>query len=240
MQERLFDITSDTYGQTIAIVCFATIILFNGIVFATWWARGVYNRIKDFDKSKCQNHAERINTVETRSADNKESQEKTRDNLHNHLEKHEDFAASLAGIRLLVETMQKSIELLMNGKKPDTSLIQTKSPITLNDAGLVIAERLKVDDMIDRNWTDINAMIEESVHSKNPYDIQQYCVNQAMLYPEKVLKEKDLDAVKIDAYKTGKSLADYMNMIGIMIRDKYFIVHQVNIGDVDKHDPEEA
>ncbi|WFE84913.1 hypothetical protein [Parabacteroides chongii] len=57
-------------------------------------------------------------------------------------------------------------------------------------------ERLEVDKMFERNWERINSFIEDNASSKNPYDIQEFLIQQAVVYPEKFLQSDEIDKIK--------------------------------------------
>lgn len=71
----------------------------------------------------------------------------------------------------------------------------------------------------------------------NPYDIQQYCIEQAVVFPEKFLLENDLNKIKMDAYNSGNSLTSYMKVVAVLSRDLYFKKYNINLEEVDRNDP---
>ncbi len=66
-----------------------------------------------------------------------------------------------------------------------------------------MVNKLGIYEMFDNNWMRIKFLIEENAQSKNPYDIQQFCIEQAVVFPEKFLKEEELAKIKLDAYNLG-------------------------------------
>lgn len=50
-----------------------------------------------------------------------------------------------------------------------------------------------------------------------------------MIFPERFLQEEDINILKMDAYKNGDILQSYMRIIAIIIRDRYFKEHNINI-----------
>lgn len=117
------------------------------------------------------------------------------------------------------------------------NFIQSHSPISLNELGKKVAEELNVSEMIDSNWDKISAYLDANLKSKNAYDIQQYCVQTATISLESFLDDKDIDRVKLHAYNLGKHMFMYGNMIGVLIRDKYFEQKGINTTLVDECDP---
>lgn len=69
------------------------------------------------------------------------------------------------------------------------------------------------------------------------YDIQEFLIQQAVVYPEKFLQPEEIDKIKLDAYNTGVNIVPYMKVIAILARDRYFSEHNILVEDVDKHDP---
>ena len=100
-----------------------------------------------------------------------------------------------------------------------------------------MVNKLGIYEMFDNNWMRIKFLIEENAQSKNPYDIQQFCIEQAVVFPEKFLKEEELAKIKLDAYNSGSSLTSYMKVIAVMARDRYFEEKGINVTDVDIYDP---
>jgi 23S rRNA U2552 (ribose-2'-O)-methylase RlmE/FtsJ len=120
---------------------------------------------------------------------------------------------------------------------PATPLTQAKSPIMLTDRGEEKVKELGIDRMVNDNWERITAIIEEKALSKNPYDIQQLCLDESMIFPEKFISPSDIDTIKLDAYKNGDILQSYMRMVAIIIRDRFFKEHNIIVADIDIHDP---
>ena len=91
--------------------------------------------------------------------------------------------------------------------------------------------------MFEVNWERIGTLIEKEAGSKNPYDIQQFCIEQAVVFPEKFLSEEQVNVLKTDAYKMGLPLTSYMNVVAVMARDRYFKEHGIDVSEVDKTAP---
>jgi hypothetical protein len=119
-----------------------------------------------------------------------------------------------------------------------TPLTQSQSPIMLTDRGTEKVRELGIDKMISDNWEHITAIIEEKSQSKNPYDIQQLCMDESIIFPEKFITPGDIDTLKLDAYKNGDILQSYMRMVAIIIRDRFFREHNIVVEDIDAYDPD--
>ncbi|MDR1369057.1 MAG: hypothetical protein LBJ72_02850 [Dysgonamonadaceae bacterium] len=116
-------------------------------------------------------------------------------------------------------------------------LTQIMSPLTLTERGKSKAEELGLKEMIDNNWESINNLIGEKSKSKNPYDIQQICIDEATLFPEIFLSQDGIDRIKTDAYKNGDLLQSYMRVVAVIVRDRFFDEHGIDVSEVDVHDP---
>jgi hypothetical protein len=118
-----------------------------------------------------------------------------------------------------------------------TPFTQSLSPLAITESGKEKVRELGIDKMIDSNWEKISNLITDSIESKNPYDIQQFILDETAVFPEKFINPKDMDRIKTDAYNIGEILQSYMRVIAVLVRDKYFKEHSIKLSDIDKHDP---
>ena len=88
--------------------------------------------------------------------------------------------------------------------------------------------RVGMQAMFDENWERIKPLIDEGVSDKNPYDIDQFCQEQSVVFPEKFLKKDQLDVLKADAYREGLTLTSYMRVIAVLSRDRYLEIQGLN------------
>ena len=121
--------------------------------------------------------------------------------------------------------------------KPERSVFETKSPITVSDYGNRISTELGLNSYIDKNWDFIIHYVDEQAESKNPYDIQQICFNLAMSEPVKVLSDEGFDALKRKAYNEGVLLHSFQQLVGILVRERYFKERGIDVWEIDNHDP---
>jgi hypothetical protein len=91
--------------------------------------------------------------------------------------------------------------------------------------------------MIDSNWGRISDLITGNLESKNPYDIQQFILDEAVMFPEKFITVEDINRIKMDAYNIGEILQSYMRVVAVMARDRYFAENSIKLSDIDKYDP---
>ncbi len=116
-------------------------------------------------------------------------------------------------------------------------LTQSHSPIGLSEKGKEIAEKMGIAQMIATNWENIRSYIEANAKTKNAYDIQQLCIESATISLDKLFDIETVDKIKEFAFNNGQPLAYYGSMIGVLIRNKYFEVKGIAIGEIDEHDP---
>lgn len=241
MQDKIVELIAEHFGVAFLI----GLVLIGALIFLVWWCRGVYERLKQVDKLPCkengeriQEHAEKLKRVENLPC--KENGEQIR----KHAEKHSEIAQAVTKIETSIEFMQKSIDSLTQSIQKNTKLIldpftQAHSPISITDAGKEMIKRIGMDKMFERNWPRIESLIRENAVSKNPYDIQEFCTEQAVVFPEKFLEPEELDRVKLDAYNNGLNLLPYMRVIAVMSRDRYLEENGYKIEDIDKYSPKE-
>lgn len=125
--------------------------------------------------------------------------------------------------------------LAMSSGTPNIGkLTQSHSPISLSPEGKKIANSLKYEDILNKNWDKISSII---AREKNPYDIQVEFITKLITDYDKYVDAASIDNIKNDAFLRGIPLIEYLRMLGIMARDRYFSEHSINIGDVDANDP---
>lgn len=119
------------------------------------------------------------------------------------------------------------------------SLTQSHSPVGLSKLGEEVAKKIKAQDIVSRNWDKIQNLIELQ-QLTNPYDIQQFCIEKATIAQDELFAKEDVDFIKKFAFNEGLPTAYYGGMFGVLIRNQYFKVKNIDINDVDKHDPNQA
>lgn len=135
------------------------------------------------------------------------------------------------------DSIKTDIAIIKASLQISNPLTQSHSPIGLSALGVRVARELSAQEKIEANWDRIEPIINEGTKSKNAYDIQQFCIEKAIVSPEMFFDEKSLEEIKNYAYKEGKPLSNYTNMLGVMIRDEFFKRKGINIDEIDKHDP---
>lgn len=123
---------------------------------------------------------------------------------------------------------------MMAGSPQSSSLTQSHSPVSLTPLGTEISEKLGFSKLIDDGWTKIESIIGKET---NPYDIQMEFIAKFITDVDRYIDAESLDRIKRDAYLRGLPLIDYMRVLGVMARDKYFACHNIDVSEVDKNDP---
>ncbi len=141
-------------------------------------------------------------------------------------------------IRKDISFLKGALDIVKKANK--NTLMQAHSPISLTEKGNEVSKELAVDDMLTRNWEVVYNLLEKEIKDKNPYDIQQSCIEELTVAPDKYLLPEDLLKVKNYAYNTGEPLALYTRLIAIVLRDRYFIAKGIEIADIDVHDPSKS
>ena len=214
MEDKFVDIIVEHLG----LAFFVGVLLVGCLIFLVWWCRGIYEKVKSMDNLPCNENREKINL---------------------HSERHNETSQAIARIEATLGFMQKSIDSLAKSIQKENKLIidpytKSHSPLSITEAGRKMMDRLGIDDMFEKNWPRIEAFIEDKLEYKNPYDIQEFLIQQAVVYPEKFLQIDEIDKIKLDAYNTGVDIVPYMKVIAILARDRYFSEHNILVEDVDK------
>ncbi len=126
--------------------------------------------------------------------------------------------------------LKGSFDIIRSGANP---LTKSKSPISLTEKGLEVAEKINARDIIANNWEKIYADLESNICDKNAYDIQEYCIETASVEPERFFDKDTLSKLKDFAYNEGRPLQYYGGMLGVLIRDKYLNIKGIDVSEVD-------
>lgn len=180
-----------------------------------------------FVSRKIGEHSTSVKNSEKRTEALEKNLQDRSQKLEDNLQKiREDLAYLVGTVRVYGEERNKK----------ENDFAKAHSPISLTEKGKKVAGELNAEQIIAREFDAIVEKIDKS-GAKNPYDIQQYCIDMASYFPEKFFSPASLDAIKLYAYRQGRSLSDYGVIFGIMIRDAYFKRKGIDVGLVDKHDP---
>lgn len=174
----------------------------------------------------CKTHADKIEDLKSKSIAKEELPCKS------HAEKLEEHSLAVRKLETSMEFLNRNMERLSSQlSSKEASFTQQHSPLTISEKGWQVVKKLSMDKMFANNWDRIRQFIDEEVSSKNAYDINEFCIKYAVVYPEKFLQEEEVNVLKNDAYIQGLPLMDYMKIIAVMARDKYFEENNIHVGE---------
>lgn len=203
------------------------LVVIVSLVLLVWKLASLWYKINNLP---CDNHTEKLGELQRKNFDKSELPCKT------HSEKIEKHSDSVSRIDTTLTFLTKSIEEMnsqlqkMNNTVPFT---QQHSPLRISERGWEVVKKLGMDKMFVNNWDRIKQFIDDEVESKNAYDINEFCIKYAVVFPEKFLQPEEVNVLKNDAYIQGLTLMEYMKIIAVMARDKYFEENNINIEEID-------
>ena len=236
----IIDFLKNLLGNTAfigGVVCVAVII---GALWLAWWGRGIKEKV-----SKVDDHEKHMDDFRDAVAKIKALPCDSHSHIMElHDAEHRNAGSRMTKVETSVEFLQKSIEdLTKNLQAGNKQLIlgtytHNHSPLSITEKGREMMQRLGVEEMFERNWERIDRYIDENVKDKNAYDVDQFCQEQAVVFPERFLAKEEVNVLKDDAYKEGLSLTSYMRVIAILAREKYLGVHDIEVPKIEKEDEE--
>lgn len=199
------------------------------LVFLVWWSRGIKEKVSRVDSHEkhMDEFRDAVTSIKTLPCTN---------HMHD-IERHESEQRGMGNritkVETSIEYLQRSVDTLTKNLQSGNKLILDKyteshSPLSISAGGREMMRRVGMQAMFDENWERIKALIDEGASDKNPYDIDQFCQEQSVVFPEKFLKKNQLDVLKADAYREGLTLTSYMRVIAVLSRDKYMEIHGMN------------
>lgn len=143
----------------------------------------------------------------------------------------------IESIRVDVIYIKGMMNQLINRNGKD-EMMQAHSPLALTEKGIETANGMNAEAMIASNWeSKILPAMNRDLENKNPYDIQQYCLERVPVFPETFFSQEDLNRIKLYAFQKGHPLFSCLKVLGLLIRDKYLKVHNIEVAEIDKHSP---
>jgi hypothetical protein len=152
------------------------------------------------------------------------------------LSRHNEKINTIDVLNAKFDVMMQTLQTLTGNK--GKSIIQSSSPLSLTEYGKELAEELNMEKYIADNWETISQYVKDNSESMNPYDIQQLCLNYALIETDKILSREGHDRVKSKAFTLGIAVFDLLQAASILIRDRFFRENNINISDIDQYDPE--
>lgn len=243
--ESLWNILKDIFNDNYPLIILIVLLVI--LVVLVWWASKMYSKISNLP---CENHSEQlkgINPLDRKidllpcvihTDELKDHKQAIKDHIDDRAAMKIEMAEIRTSITFLKTSMDNLTHSIQNNKLiiPDP-LSKRHSPMRLTEKGEDFAKRLGMYNMIYSNWAWINEFIEKNAASKNPYDIQQFLLEQITVFPERFITEDNLNLLKLEAYKEGLNLMSFTNVLMIIARDMYFKDHNIDLGEIDKHDP---
>lgn len=194
MEEAINKIVIEHFGLSV----FVFLVVIAGIVSASIMGYRLYLKAKKIDELPCDKHQEKI---------------AMHDNAVTRIE---------TAIKYLTKEIDNAISMFQRQNTRADGFTQAHSPLSITEQGWEMAERLGLGKMFDDNWPRIKALIDDGVPDKNAYDIDDFCIKTAVVFPEKFLSGENIAVLKDDAFKKGNTLASYMKVVAVMARDRYF------------------
>lgn len=215
MEKLLNEWVLEHFSMFVIIVC-AIII---AIISITAWCCNILFKVKKINELPCNEHMDEISDIKGKVFQKEELP------CTAHQQKISEHGEALARLETSIEFLTRNVNTLTQEAQkviPNNSLTQTHSPLSITDKGKEKIKTLHIDTMFNNNWPRIKELIDNGVKDKNAYDIDHFCLEQAVVYPEKFLTKDEILVLKNDAYKEGFTLTSYMKMISVLSRDKYF------------------
>lgn len=201
----------------------SALVLLGLIALAVYVGAWVSKLKKDVSDLPCSDHRGNLDTLTSRINEDSAL-----------LHRIEGQVESIGRVELAIGNMNRTLQMLAAGAMPSSGLTQSHSPISLTEKGKEIAEALGLQNVLERNWERVSSIIDGE---RNPYDIQMEFISELIANYERYVDQDAIESIKRDAFLKGIPLIDYMRMLGVMARDRYFKEHNINIQEVDKNDP---
>lgn len=226
--DTVIELLKDLLGNVAFIGGFVCVALVGGALWLAWWGRGIKEKVSKVDDH--EQHMEefraavaRINALPCANHEH---------NIGRHDQEHRDMESRMTRVETSVEYLQRSLDSLTKGLQGNNGLIldsytRNHSPLSISEKGHEMMRRVGMGDMFEQNWDRIEHLIDDGVKDKNAYDIDQFCMEQAVVFPEKFLSNDDISVLKDDAYKQGLSLTSYMRVVAVLARNRYLEEHPV-------------
>lgn len=225
------ELLNDLIKQHIAAALIVIVIAVIAFAVFIWFVSTTYNKVKNIP---CDTHNEKLDEL------NKAISMRQAFPCEAHQSSISEHDKSVSKISVQLEYLTKSIEAAMrtfqkNNIQVDT-FTQSQSPIKITVKGNDMMKRVGLENMFTRNWDRINMLYDANLQGMNPYDIQQFFIREAIVFPEKFLTDEEINTLKIDAYNEGIDLASYMRVIAVLARDRYFNENGIDLSEIDKYE----
>ncbi|MDR0667838.1 MAG: hypothetical protein LBF90_04380 [Prevotellaceae bacterium] len=194
----------------------------------------LYLSVKNTSKKARDNAAEAHVKISSLPCDNQMQELSRQKDLYRDLDlKTDKFILELNAMAKDI----RNIFLRLDNKAIIPPYTKEMSPVMITERGMERIRELGIDRMIAAKWASISSYIGERTASKNPYDIQQICIDEMLLNTDRFLTEAEIDRLKVAAYNEGAIIQVYLRIIALYIRDRYFEEQHISWGDIDRHAP---
>jgi hypothetical protein len=177
------------------------------------------NKIDDLEKkineTSCREHSAKIDLHE-KSIDKMDC-------------KYDKIFEELAGIKAVLVAKEPN-------QKAD--MFKTKSPLSLTQKGTDFVNENHIEAIVDNNWQNILDVLGEL--NTNPYDIQLKIFEKCYINMDKLVGDETTDFLKRYSFNTGEPFTTVGTVVGLVIRDKYFKEKNIDVSEIDTHDPSKA
>ena len=205
--------------------------VFVAIGIFIWWARGIKEKLSKVDEHEkhMDEFRDAVSKIQGLPCDSHSKK------MERHDDEHRNVGERMTKVETSVIYLQQSLDSLTKGlQQGKYNLIldpyaKNHSPLSITEEGFKMMARLGVKEMFEKNWERIDRYIDENVRDKNAYDVDQFCLEHAVVFPEHFLQKDEVNILKDDAYKEGLSLTSYMRVIAVLSRDKYLLVHDIEV-----------
>lgn len=119
----------------------------------------------------------------------------------------------------LIGETRKDVDVLKALLDAQT-FVQSHSPLSPTEEGLEAIRYANLDQLLVRAWPAVKRDLD-CQNLSNPYDIQERAMWQVMRSPEQFLTDVEIDRLKTVAYEHGKNLHSYLQLLGLLARDRY-------------------
>ncbi|ATV37887.1 hypothetical protein CTI16_01045 [Prevotella intermedia] len=227
MEELLNDLIRQHFAASVIVILITIIAL----IILVWFVATMYNKIKN---TPCDTHNKKLdelnNAISMRQAFPCETHQAS-------ISEHDKIVSKIS---VQLEYLTKSIDAAMRTFQKNNiqvdNFTQSQSPIKITDKGNEMIKRVGLNDMFENNWDRVKILYDASLKGMNPYDIQQFFIYEAVVFPDKFLGELEINTLKIDAYNEGIELASYMRVIAVLARDRYFKENGIDVNEIEKYE----
>jgi len=189
-----------------------TILLVAGLIFIVWWSSAMYFKLKS---RPCDEHGKRLDDFQGKASQINES---------------------LVEVRTSIGYIKDRVDNILDNKASGIIYSKRNSPLKITPKGDKLVERLGMNNMIDSNWDRITNYLKGKLESNNPYDIEKFITEHIVVYPLEFIKEEELDKIKRVAYYEGLPLMEYLTVLVIIIRERYFKENNIDIDEINENE----